>query len=164
MGTFLRTALLSLLAALFACTPAVGPGQEDLGRIGPSEDVEAAERSFNPLGWPGDLENVPARGLPERYLSGGVGDTTRLTPEQSSMSLGFRVQAFASASRDEAQRVAGEVRAVVDQPVYVELHESYYKVRVGDCTTPDCATRLRDILRTSGYEDAWVVKTKVIVP
>jgi hypothetical protein len=77
---------------------------------------------------------------------------------------GFRVQVSAVSYGDNADRIADEVRdRLVGYPVYVEYVSDLYKVRVGDCATRSDAESLRSKLVNVGYDDAWIVKSKVNV-
>jgi hypothetical protein len=87
----------------------------------------------------------------ESYATGGVVD-------------GFRVQVSAVSYKDNADRIADEVRdGLVGYSVYVDYLNDLYKVRVGDCTTRTQAETLRSKLVNLGYDDAWIVKSKVNV-
>jgi hypothetical protein len=74
---------------------------------------------------------------------------------------GFRVQIFASSTRDGAERVAGDARAVFSEPVYVEYIAPYYKVRVGDLLTAEDVEQLKDRALSMGYRGAFIVETMV---
>ncbi len=68
----------------------------------------------------------------------------------------YRVQIFASYSEENANKVAAEAREKMpDVPVHVVHIEPYYKVRVGDCKTPEEAAQLVERCKSVGYEDAW---------
>jgi hypothetical protein len=83
------------------------------------------------------------------YTAGGVVD-------------GFRVQVSAVSYEDNADRIADEVRdRLTGYGVYVEYVNDLYKVRVGDCSTRGEAESLRSKLVNLGYDDAWIVKSKV---
>ncbi len=71
----------------------------------------------------------------------------------------YRVQIFASYYEEKANKVADEARKKLpDVPVYVVHIEPYYKVRVGNCKTPEEAMKLLERCREVGYEDAWKVE------
>jgi hypothetical protein len=74
---------------------------------------------------------------------------------------GFRVQIFASSTKDGAERVAGDARAVFTERVYVEYIAPYYKVRVGDFLTAEDVERLKDKALSMGYRGAFIVETMV---
>ncbi|UCE26457.1 MAG: SPOR domain-containing protein [Candidatus Coatesbacteria bacterium] len=77
---------------------------------------------------------------------------------------GFRVQVSAVSYEDNADRIADEVRdRLTGYSVYVDYISDLYKVRVGDCTTRSAAETLRSKLVNLGYDDAWIVKSKVNV-
>ena len=75
---------------------------------------------------------------------------------------GYRVQIIASSYQDNADNVAGQVRAAYPgTDVYVEHIQGLYKVRVGDYADRGAAETMRDRLRNAGYADAWIVKEAV---
>jgi hypothetical protein len=77
---------------------------------------------------------------------------------------GFRVQVSAVSYKDNADRIADEVRdRLVGYSVYVDYISDLYKVRVGDCASRSAAETLRSKLVNLGYDDAWIVKSKVNV-
>lgn len=75
---------------------------------------------------------------------------------------GFRIQVFATGNEEtaEAVREAGERKLGV--PVYTELVDGLYKVRVGDCRTREEAEALLKRCKDSGYGDAWIVEARVL--
>ncbi len=98
--------------------------------------------------------------------------TREITPEETiktppKTTLGYRVQIFASATQEGAERVAAEARFKFTEPVYVEYEPhpfAPYKVRVGDFLNKSDAEVLRNRARMMGYSDAWIVQTEVNVP
>ncbi len=75
---------------------------------------------------------------------------------------GFRIQVLAVSYRDNADRVADEVRdRLAGYSVYVEYISDLYKVRVGDCIDRSEAETLRSKLVNLGYDGAWIVKSEV---
>ncbi|MBW3660008.1 MAG: SPOR domain-containing protein [Gemmatimonadetes bacterium] len=104
-------------------------------------------------------------------LSGDLPDTTRVEratvttgtvrPVSPSTTTGWRVQVLADPDRASAQAFAGRIERLVDQPVYVEWAEPWWKVRVGDFLDRGAAERLRERLVSEGVEGAWTVRTAV---
>lgn len=74
---------------------------------------------------------------------------------------GYRVQLFASATNDGANKIASEARFKFTEQVYVEYEAPYYKVRVGDYKNRSDAEILREKAKNLGYPDAWIVQTEV---
>ena len=88
------------------------------------------------------------------------------TEEQVSpqTAYGYRVQIFASWSNENAERIANEARMKFpNEKIYVEYIPPLYRVRVGDCKTRAEAESLRDVARSSGYSDAFIVQTNINV-
>ena len=74
-----------------------------------------------------------------------------------SMTPVFRVQILAVSDEASAQDARQTAALRLKQPVYVELVDGMYKVRVGDCPTRVEAEKLLRKCRESGYPDAWIV-------
>jgi len=75
--------------------------------------------------------------------------------------LGYRVQIFATTSQESADRLAEEARAKLIEGVYIEYLPPFYKVRVGDCLTQQEAQNLKERIINAGFQDAFVVETKI---
>ncbi len=69
---------------------------------------------------------------------------------------GYRVQIFAGASEENAQRLALEAESVLSIPAYVLYTDGFWKVRVGNCGTRAEAETLRNRARNAGYADCWI--------
>ena len=74
---------------------------------------------------------------------------------------GFRVQVFATGDEETAEAVREAAQEKMGIPVYVELVEGLYKVRIGDCATREAAEVLKQRCQEAGYGDAWIVETQV---
>ena len=74
---------------------------------------------------------------------------------------GYRVQVFASGSRQAAEsfRMDAEIRLGVR--AYVEELGGMLKVRVGDCRSRRQADDLMQRCRAVGYTDAWIVSSEI---
>jgi hypothetical protein len=74
---------------------------------------------------------------------------------------GFRVQVFATGSRESAESFEMDVETRLGVATYLERIDGIYKVRVGDCRSRQQAEDLRQRCRDAGYKDAWIVTTQV---
>lgn len=74
---------------------------------------------------------------------------------------GYRVQICALSDEKRARDVQREAILKFDENIYLIYDSPYYKVRIGDCVTRFEADKLQQIAVEKGFEDAWVVKTKV---
>ncbi len=73
---------------------------------------------------------------------------------------GYRVQLFASVSREKAEEVRAQVGAERGLVSYVEYDPPFYKVQLGDFRERAAAERLAQALRVEGMSDAfWVPAT-----
>jgi len=87
-----------------------------------------------------------------------------LTATDSTLTVaGYRVQIFASGSRESAETVRAQASHSTGQTAYIDIDGGVYKVRVGDCASRADAEALRDTCRSAGYEDAWIVAAQVVV-
>jgi hypothetical protein len=117
-----------------------------------------------------EIDEFAAGGEFSTTAAGGVEAETTETPAGVATTYtgtggvidGYRVQIIASSYQDNADNVAGQVRAAYPGTgVYVEHIQGLYKVRVGDYTDRAGAEAMRDRLRNAGYPDAWIVKEPV---
>ena len=90
-------------------------------------------------------------GAPARDFTGSRGPVTE--------AWGWRVQIFASATPENARRVAEEARwKFGDQQVFIVEALPYYKVQVGSSLAKQDADRMKTRARSLGFEQAWVVE------
>jgi len=88
-------------------------------------------------------------------------DSPQLKPLPEEMD-GFRVQICAISDEERAKQVQRDaIIQFIDEEVYLEYHAPYYKVRIGNCLTRFDAEQLQELAMQKGFQDAWVVKTKV---
>ncbi|NOX37288.1 MAG: SPOR domain-containing protein [Calditrichaeota bacterium] len=107
-------------------------------------------------------EKVPETGEPATTPATGKGPATRV--EANRLINGFRVQLLATKDIETATLAKKEAEFTFAEDsvgIYIEFDSPYYKLRIGDCKTREEAERLRDIARTKGYPQAWIVRTKV---
>lgn len=77
---------------------------------------------------------------------------------------GFRIQLLSTKDLESANRskaMAQERFSHLPLKFYLEFDSPYYKVRAGDFKTREEAESMRGIIRSRGYPQAWIVKTKV---
>ncbi len=71
----------------------------------------------------------------------------------------YRVQIGIFEERKSADQRAGDARAKVTDPVYVEFEPPFYRVRVGDYITREEAEQQVKVLQNLGFRGSfWVVK------
>jgi hypothetical protein len=157
--------LLLLMAACTARPPAHRPAAATKdepydftaeGNIPPLKDAEVIREA--------DFEEVPV--LEEEVL----GEDVDISPEESVAGVheaavvqvpGFRVQVFATGSQETAEAVREAAELKLGLPVYSEIVEGLYKVRIGDCASREEAEALLQRCQAAGYGDAWIVETMV---
>jgi hypothetical protein len=70
----------------------------------------------------------------------------------------YSAQVFVSSSRQNAERVAGEVRAKTRMNVEIVEMDGYFKIFVGRNATRGSIDLERNRLRDEGYPDAWTYR------
>jgi hypothetical protein len=70
----------------------------------------------------------------------------------------WSVQIAACGTLQAAEALRERVGAVTAEAVFIDLSGAYYKVRVGSFPTAEDSADLRNLLRSSGYPDAWSVE------
>jgi len=95
-------------------------------------------------------------------------DTTAKPVRNSYKTNGYRVQAFAGGNsrvdRQQAERVRNSIKAYFPNvPVYVHFYSPRWICRVGNYRTYEEAHQMLVSLRNMGYNQASVVKTKIVV-
>lgn len=98
-------------------------------------------------------------------LTEGIGTDTLLTktPERE-VAWGWRVQICALTDEGQARNVYMSALLKFDEHVYLTYDSPYYKVRIGDCLSRYEADELQRLASEKGFDDAWVVRTKVYKP
>lgn len=87
---------------------------------------------------------------------------TPATPPQTPPSVfGFRVQIFASSSRENAERISSDAQKSLADKIYVEAEENLFKVRLGDFVTREDADKLKARVVKLGFKGSFVVETMV---
>lgn len=84
--------------------------------------------------------------------------------DEGALRPGYRIQLFATATRELAEARAAEARELFDEPIYVQAEGALYKVHVGDCTSRDEADALRRAALGLGHDGAFVVDALIKVP
>ncbi len=77
---------------------------------------------------------------------------------------GYRIQIHSTKDLENATRAkAMAMEQFTNMPVkfYLEFDSPYYKVRLGDFQSRNEADQIRSVVRSRGYPQAWIVKTRV---
>lgn len=78
----------------------------------------------------------------------------------SSASSRFRIQILASSQVETVRQEKRAVEAKTSLPVFMSLEQPFYKLYVGDFQTrKEAEAQLKEI-RSKGYSDAWIVRTR----
>jgi len=175
LGSTCSGLLIAVAVLLVSCGPKMTVTEETRSDDDTSQ-TQAPE--FDPLNLPGDMEIVPEEYPREGDIVGRdalvvvdqpVSDSTSLivvdVPDaiDSVNSQAYRVQLFVSKFYGEAKGARTVAEEIFDRPVFLDYEVPYYKVRVGNFDERDAAERYRQRVRSSGYENAWVVMVNVDV-
>ncbi len=76
----------------------------------------------------------------------------------------FRVQVFASRSREAAEAIRDDLTARFRAPTRLDFEAPYYKVRAGECSSDAACQELRSELRGAGYSAAYIVPAVALSP
>ncbi len=132
------------------------------------EETSGMDENFDPLTLNDDDITFPAESqaiAPEMPMQIPPEQKEPAAPDNEKVD-GFRVQIFSTKNLEnatQAKAIAEEQFATLNLHCYLEFDSPYYKVRVGDFKTREEAEHYRDIIRSMGYPNAWIVKTKVFL-
>lgn len=91
-----------------------------------------------------------------------VGSVSRKDPKEH-VGFGFRVQLYSTTDYYMALGVRDEASAKLNEDIYVDYEQPYYKVRAGNFTDREKAEEIKNLAKTLGYADAWVIQTNVLL-
>lgn len=83
-------------------------------------------------------------------------------PRIGQLGPGYRVELHRSPSLREAEAFRDRVRPLLDQPVYVEYENPFYRVRAGDYETREGAEAWRSRQSGPDFERTEVVRTLIV--
>jgi hypothetical protein len=152
----------SVVVSLFCvCTPVVPR------RVGgePPDRRAVGEKDFDPFSFKEDTLIV-SRGVLNREglraPGGAEGRSGSKTPsQQTGERTVYRVQIFMTKYPELASERALEAEVIFSETVHIDFEAPYYRVRVGDFETLEAGEEFLLQVRDSGYEDAWLVKTRL---
>ncbi len=101
-------------------------------------------------------------------------DTIPLSPKRGVISgdrdevgvfetVGWRVQIKATKNSQESEQIRRQAEAKLQERIYVNYEPPYYRIRVGDCSSFEDATRLLRRVKAKGYDEAFIVRTNVLI-
>ncbi|GAB4340592.1 MAG: hypothetical protein Kow0037_26570 [Calditrichia bacterium] len=77
---------------------------------------------------------------------------------------GYRVQVFAGKNGDAARQIAGQIRTVANDSVYILQENNLFRVQVGNFKDRMEALKMIDRLAYAGYSNAFVTSAVIHVP
>jgi len=153
--------LISLSLSLLNCGSSKEVVKKDQQQTSP---VSRYDESFDPLTLNDDDLVIAADSV---QTSPGTTETGTIQLPQSltlDETEGFRVQIIATNNIGTASLTEQEASArfgPLGFKVYLVFEAPLYKIRVGDCVERNAAEELRDKAKEFGYNNAFIVKTKI---
>ena len=155
-----RFVIIILLILISGCATTQRATKEE-GK--PDETMAAIDESFNPATLDDDEITIKKKESSESASNYDLStlDYTDTIEDPDKELSGYRVQICAVSDENKAREIQRDaILKFVDQ-VYLIYDSPYYKVRVGNCVTRFEADLLQRTAVEKGFEDAWVVRTKV---
>lgn len=150
-----------LIPLLYTCTPVVSR------KVGgePPDRRTIGEKNFDPFGFEADTLIVSRGELSREGLkeakAAEAGPRKKTGSAVSSPRTTYRVQIFMTKYPELASEKAKEAEAIFAERVYVDFEAPYYRVRLGEFDTLEAGEEFLLLVRQSGYQDAWLVKTTI---
>lgn len=130
-----------------------GPARQGATTAAPGFYCVDSEGSFPPV--PQMSPGAPTARLPDATIGRATGapasEVSTISPS------GLRVQVLAAQDLELALDARHKLEILLGTTVYVRYLEPFHKVQV-DCPDPDACEALRNRLRQSGFQSAWIVR------
>jgi len=97
------------------------------------------------------------------YLTDVIVPDTPILPELYGRLPGFRVQLLADSSWSTAREHYYQAQSAVNLPLYLVYQDPWWKLLAGKYSSREEAAPARHLLTNSGWSDAWIVNSPVIV-
>jgi hypothetical protein len=150
-----------LIPVLYTCTPVVP--RKVAGE--PPDRRTVGEKDFDPFGFEDDTLIVTRGELSREGLreakEAEAGPRKKTGSGASSPRTTYRVQIFMTKYPELASEKAQEAEAIFSERVFVDFEAPYYRVRLGEFDTLEAGEEFLLLVRQSGYQDAWLVKTTI---
>ena len=114
-----------------------------LDTLNKGKEISLSERDYNSI-------------IPESTDASGAKDSREMGVE------GYRIQCFASSQIERIRTEQKTLETKVKYPLYIVFTPPYYKLLMGDFLKRADADIILTRLKEMGYNDAWVVRTKVM--
>jgi hypothetical protein len=156
---------LLVLLVLFGCASSPKPVTSDAT----SSDSRKIDETFDPLSLKDEDIVFPQPKQLDKTEQPSYLPAEKTVPAESlqvenKQLEGFRLQLLSTKDLESATRskaMAQEQFSDLQLKFYLEFDSPYYKVRTGDFKTRQEAESMRGIVRSRGYPQAWIVKTKI---
>jgi hypothetical protein len=156
--------LLVVVLLFFGCGATRNQMTEQENRKGIEKETGIVNEFFDPLILKEDELKVKKTISIESKSDQMKENDIQTMPEsqRSDETSGFRVQICAVSDEGRARQIQREaILKFMNEEVYLIYDSPYYKVRVGNCMTRFEADKLQQLAVEKGFDDAWVVRTKI---
>ncbi|MBL7960647.1 SPOR domain-containing protein [bacterium] len=163
---------LNIFILLISCTgvkETVAPRIESEGSNDPEKQEKVRfDESFDPLTLNDDTWVIEKKShLHKNQMVTSVETDERDAADEKEMKeqivFGFRVQLYSTTDYYMALGVRDEAGSKLQDDIYVDYEQPYYKVRAGNFTMRENAEEIKNIAKSLGYTDAWVIQTNVLL-
>lgn len=155
MSLFMLSACAAQKETLIEKRPAEAPGDQRF------------DESFDPLSLDDDDIVISREDSPVTVRKA---ETEKTAPQSDRFTTreaeGFRVQIIATRSIEAAtvaQQKALDQFTDLNYKVYLIYEAPLYRIRIGDALTRREADQIRDVAKQRGYDEAFIVRSKVLV-
>ncbi|MBN1756391.1 SPOR domain-containing protein [bacterium] len=107
---------------------------------------------------PGEYQPQGGSSIPNPYS-----EANQPSPGGVVSQLGWRVQLFNTDKKVEADDFEKQAVEKLGMKIYNEYEPPYYKIRVGNCETPEEAEKLLEKVKENGYKNAWIVQCRILI-
>ena len=123
----------------------------------------AYQEDFDPLSLKEEEITIVPPGKNEN--SGANANYVYIVPKtdksQGEMAQGFRIQLMATTDENQAREIKKNAMLKLKGKIYLIFEAPHYKVRLGDYATRDEAKKYLEEAVRSGFQDAWIVPSKI---
>ena len=166
------TKLISIgLAVFISCTTAKETSKTEKNRTVHTDTIKQSDNrfdeSFDPLTLNDEPWVIKKKFRRATQNSNVVPDSTGINLENDKtkelLVFGFRVQLYSTTDYFIAMALRDEAGGKLNENIYVDYEPPYYKVRAGNFTEQEKAEDLKNLAKSLGYSEAWIIRTNVLI-
>jgi hypothetical protein len=152
---------------IFACASSKQVATDDVDRKKSSDS--RYDESFDPLSLDDEDIVITKKENVDKVKNNSDSENKNNSIENIEMREveGYRVQLMATRSIETAtmaQQRALDTFTALEYKVYLIFEAPLYRIRLGDATNRTAAELIREAAKARGYDEAFIVRSKVVVP